>query len=224
MCISCCLGICLAHSALLCLSLGLPKVSIISVLPDCFPVPHPHMHLCHHKQCCPGLLPMLLLTCSNFWLQIDTPFHPAFFSGNQMFVLVLQSCLWWFCIGIVGHTSPVLLPVGVQCWIHALSGRWNGFLLVCVLLQVWWIPEIPAETCASAPEGNTPTPTAAKPAVWSLPTAVSISECVAFALTCLIWGHCIYYWTTAENGCEISWSSDFLQNFNHFPEELYAYV
>lgn len=107
-------------------------------------------------------------------------FSPCIFSGNQMFVLVFQSCLSWFYIDVINHTSLVLLPVGVQCWVHALSGRWSGFLLVCVLLQVWWIPEIPAETFASAPEANTPTPTAAKPAVWSLPTAVSISGLCCF--------------------------------------------
>lgn len=103
-----------------------------------------------------------------------------FFFGNEMFVLVLQNCLWWFCIGVIDRTNLVLLPVGVQCWVHALSGRWSAFLLVCVLLQVWWIPEIPAETFASAPEANTPTPTTAKPAVWSLPTAVSISGLCCF--------------------------------------------
>lgn len=111
-----CLSTCLAHSALLSLSLGLPKVAIISVLPDCFPVPHPHMHLSHHKQ----LLSWPPAHTVTQLLQLLIPdrysFSPCFFSGKQMFVLVLQSCLSWFCIGVIDRTGLVQLPVGVQCW------------------------------------------------------------------------------------------------------------
>lgn len=67
-------------------------------------------------------------------------FSPCIFSGNQMFVLVFQSCLSWFYIGVINHTSLVLLPVGVQCWVHALSGRQSGFLLVCFaagMMNTW---------------------------------------------------------------------------------------
>lgn len=139
-----------------------------------------------------------------------------------MFVLVLQSCLWWFCIAVIEHTSQVLLAVCVQCWVHALSGRWSGFLLVCVLVQVWWIPEIPAEAFASAPEANTPTPTTAKPAVWSLPTAVSISGLCCFCPN-LLDIRSLYLLLNNSR----KWLWNFLQfrllwNFN-FPEKLHAH-
>lgn len=118
------------------------------------------------------LLQLLIPYISSF------PSAFCFFSGNQIFICVYLglSVLFlhkWNHAKAGGDTS--VLAVGhVQCGVCALSGGGLAFYY-SVLPQIRWISEIPAEACPSAPEANTPTPTTAKPAVWSLAPAVSIS-------------------------------------------------